>query len=312
MNTKFTNKKNIITYHRITKEKSNDPLSVCIKTFENQIKFLKDNFKIVPINSMLNKDFSDDHQISVTFDDGYKDNLLNAVPILEKYNAPAIIYITTRFLEKKCEMWWYELQLFIENNNEINFIYMDKSYKFKLISPKEKIKSFKKISLLFKKLKYKEQNDLLQIITSNIKRTQFNELLLNKDDLLRLKNSKLITLGGHTHNHLSLKHLKEHEILEELKTSKKIIEEIIGKKIDHFAYPYGTKNDVGKREMKLVEKSGFLSAVTTQVNIFETFQNFFLPRIYINERDDKNILLFKLSFIYRFYYFLRFKLFNFD
>ena len=64
--------------------------------------------------------------------------------------------------------------------------------------------------------------------------------------------------------------------------------------------------------MKLVEKSGFLSAVTTQVNIFETFQNFFLPRIYINERDDKNILLFKLSLIYRFYYFFRFKLFKFD
>ena len=61
--------------------------------------------------------------ITITFDDGYKDNLLNALPILEKLKIPASIYITTRFLNKEVDIWWYEINDVIQNQSNLSFNY---------------------------------------------------------------------------------------------------------------------------------------------------------------------------------------------
>lgn len=45
--------------------------------------------------------------VVVTFDDGYRDNFIEALPILKKYNVPFIVYVTTNFIDNYSEMWWY-------------------------------------------------------------------------------------------------------------------------------------------------------------------------------------------------------------
>ena len=47
--------------------------------------------------------------IAVTFDDGYRDNLLTATPILERYATPATVFVTTAMIDCECEPWWDEL-----------------------------------------------------------------------------------------------------------------------------------------------------------------------------------------------------------
>ena len=306
----FFVKKNIITYHRISNKKINDPLSISLETFENQIKLLVSKFSIISLDRILEKDLPNGNYIAITFDDGYRDNLLNAVPILEKYKVPATIYITSRFLEGKCEMWWYELKKFIDENELISFIYDEKNYKYILKSYNLKNKAFKQISSLFKKLKYEQQNKLLEIITKNTKRIKYTNDLLNVDDLIKLNSKELITLGAHTHNHIALSYLNDSECLDELLTSKKIIEKIINKKVIHFAYPYGGEKEISEREPKVLKSLGYLSAVTTQLNISEKYKNYLLPRIYISERDIGKFLILKLTVFYRIYFFLKFKLFK--
>ena len=174
---KLIQNKFIINYHRISNENIDDPLSVSIKTFENQIKLLNKEFSIVSLDKIIEKKSNNKKYLAITFDDGYKDNLFNAIPILEKYNAPATIYITTRFLEGKCEMWWYELKKFLGERDTISFEFNNKHYLFNLETDSLKTKSFEKISFLFKKLKYDDQNYLLQVITNNKNRIQYrNEL----------------------------------------------------------------------------------------------------------------------------------------
>ena len=60
--------------------------------------------------------------LTITFDDGYKDNLLYALPILEKFEVPAIIYITTRFQDQNVDLWWYELMEIIQNRSSSRFL----------------------------------------------------------------------------------------------------------------------------------------------------------------------------------------------
>ena len=66
--------------------------------------------------------------IVITFDDGYNDNLLHALPVLEKYQVPASIYITTRFLEEHAWMWWYELKEAIKDKSVLSFEYEKKNF----------------------------------------------------------------------------------------------------------------------------------------------------------------------------------------
>jgi peptidoglycan/xylan/chitin deacetylase (PgdA/CDA1 family) len=53
-----------------------------------------------------NKETLDPKTVVITFDDGYKDNLLNAVPILKKYNIPATFFITSGYINTDNTLSW--------------------------------------------------------------------------------------------------------------------------------------------------------------------------------------------------------------
>ena len=69
----------ILTYHRVCEvEDSNDPLIVSKICFDNQIKYLKNNYTIISSDDLKNaieseKELPDDACL-ITFDDGWRDN----------------------------------------------------------------------------------------------------------------------------------------------------------------------------------------------------------------------------------------------
>ena len=83
-------------------------------------------------------------------------------------------------------------------------------------------------------------------------------------------------------NHLNLKQLSTEEVEQEIIISQKKIETKIGKPVKHFAYPFGTRNEAGRREFEIVKNCQFKTATTTRyANIFSAHQNHLecLPRI---------------------------------
>ena len=86
----------VLTYHAFGSKLKHDTygFSVDLDKFEEQIKFYKDNYEIININEY--KNYSID-TLSITIDDGYKDNI-DAVNILNKYNIPFSLYVTTNTL----------------------------------------------------------------------------------------------------------------------------------------------------------------------------------------------------------------------
>lgn len=301
----------ILTYHRIVENKNQidseiNSISVTTKTFERQIKLLKKKFNLVSIEEILKINNKYKKNLAITFDDGYKDNLTHAVPILEKYEVPATIYITTRFLENKLDMWWYEIEKIIWQKDKLDFNFLNKKYYFEIKEENNKKKCYKKLSLLFKSLNYFDQNKLLEQITKTKERIQFKDKILNKSDLIQLNQRKNITIGSHTHTHANLAILSDNDCKKELLNSKKILENILNKEIVHFAFPYGSKKDAGLRESNLVKEAGYQTAVTTQLGGEINNNLYLIPRVHIGENHDGWKLLIKLTWIYKIYYYIRF------
>ena len=76
--------------------------------FRQQMLYLKRNYQIVCFED--DWDDLDLDAVSITFDDGYLDNLKYAVPVLEELEVPATIFVSTGMLEQKKEFWWDELE----------------------------------------------------------------------------------------------------------------------------------------------------------------------------------------------------------
>ncbi len=288
----------IIMYHRVVDDEKydymNDPnfgLSVSKSNFERQINYISSYFKVVSINDVLelNNNSSEDLNVIITFDDGYKDNYLNAFPILKKYLTPATIYVSTRFIEGETWTWWYDLWNFIKKSDY--FFVENAGFRNKTLINQfsDKIRVYDQISKLFIKLDYQSQLDLMRKIDANFTINNNPYLFMNWNEIKKLDSSSLITIGAHTHTHTSLSHMTEKIAYDEIKRSKDLIEKNLNKKIFHFAYPYGKRSNFSGREEKILKKLGFKTSVTTlPSNSSNSFYK--LPRTGIdNTSTEKNI-----------------------
>lgn len=111
---------------------------------------------------------------------------------------------------------------------------------------------------------------------------------ITKCELQKMAKDILCTIGSHTIHHVKLRDsmIAKQEIFD----SKKMLEDIIGSEVKHFAYPWGTVFDVSLKNIFWVRKAGYKSAVGTvcaPLNCVSTFCDFYLPRINMSQIKDK-------------------------
>jgi peptidoglycan/xylan/chitin deacetylase (PgdA/CDA1 family) len=276
----------ILNYHRVlpSNKVDNSLVNIAVSTdnFIYQLNYLTKNFDVISLDDLLLhlKGKSNEFKIAITFDDGYRDNLDYAYPILEKYKAPATIYIITKFINNQFIPWWVKLDHFITNNK-------------KIIDNKKKIFEFYKNKILLSD-QLTVDKIILSIIGINNK-LEYNKIFLNQKEIQYLGKQKLITIGSHSHSHYNFSQLTQAQTLSEFKTSKSILEKIINKKILHFSYPYGGPQNINFRFAKLLKNLGFLSAVTTIRKKLYQPDQFELPRVFVN--NDNHLFRLKLKLL---------------
>ncbi len=277
-----------LNYHRVISDQefqnSNRPsndLVVSKKIFNHQIEYLKKNFNVISINDILQKN-EIKQKVVITFDDGYFDNLKNALPILEKYDCPAIIYIATSFLDDKKIPWWLKLWKIILSQENISF----NNKLFEIKEKKDKKNCYKLLCKNFILSTKNQQDIFLDELTHNNKINEINEKeFLSSQNLKNLGDNNLIEIGCHTHTHPNLKILKKEEIHDEIIYSKNILENIIKKKVKHFSIPYGSANCFDDEIIKQLSEYDFETIVTTEHGIFRKNKCNRIPRIGIGNND---------------------------
>lgn len=83
----------ILNYHSIN---PNHKYSTKPEDFDKQMKYLSDNFNVIRLNEVYNKNSG--FYIVITLDDGFVDNYDYAFPVLKKYNLPATIFLVSDFI----------------------------------------------------------------------------------------------------------------------------------------------------------------------------------------------------------------------
>jgi len=211
--------------------------------------------------------------ICLTFDDGYRDNFTHALPILNKHGVPATIYITNCLPNGNGILWWYLFEDYVKSANllTITSSYFSKSFHWR--TEQEAFNQFGEIGNLIKTIPPRELDQVL-MKSFNITKEDFENLCRNLsmswDEIKQISEEPLITIGAHTMTHLSVKQHDEALVLNEMVDSKKELEKHIGKKVSHFAYPFGGEYDVSKRDVLMAEKIGFKTSTLNQPgNIFK-------------------------------------------
>jgi len=226
----------VLIYHRVANV-TDDPhlLSVSVKKFEAQIKYLSQNFHLVNLAEISNKHnllSKDKENIAITFDDGYQDNYYNALPILKKYNAPATIFVATNMINSNKPYYWEEQTRPVDRGK-----------------------------------------------------------CMTVNQLKKIDQEPLITIGAHTRSHPRLIKLSPAQQSQEISGSKTDLEKILNHPVDSFSYPFGGYSDISSQTINIVRQSGFKFAVANWSGNMTIFENIYtIPRIIIRNWDLKTFV----------------------
>jgi peptidoglycan/xylan/chitin deacetylase (PgdA/CDA1 family) len=110
---------------------------------------------------------------------------------------------------------------------------------------------------------------------------------MSSQQAVELAKTEDIRIGSHTKSHQSLTSLSADDAVDELREGKSDLESLLGLKVDHFAYPYGSKQDFNASHMEMCREAGFKTAFSTvPTSIRRPCSPYAIPRLTIYERDD--------------------------
>ena len=307
----------ILIYHRVADVVS-DPQLLCVsKThFAEHLEYLQRYYHPMSLQDLM-QDISTGkvprYRVVVTFDDGYADNLWNATPLLERYNVPATVFVTTSYVGQNQEFWWDELErllllpeklpekLALDVHGELHKWDLHGSEEQKAwndrwdvtmgFRPSQRHEVYKDLHPLLRHLEYEKRQQLLIELARWAgvpKDGRSDYLSLNFDELKTLGDNELVEIGSHTVTHSVLSAQPPDVRRMEIVRSKGYLEEILGGPVDSFSYPYGGADAVGEDTIRLVREAGYkVACANFAAPVTRKSTPYWLPRYLVRNWDGE-------------------------
>lgn len=256
----------VLLYHRVTTLTS-DPeiLAVSPDNFRAQMQYLKDNFPVVRFEEDWSK--VSKPAVAITFDDGYADNALEALPIIEEVGVPATFFVSTGTIGTRSEFWWHELEHIILEKLTLspNFTLEDSRFgrTWPTSTDRERRELYNGIVRLMNVVTTAHRDNWLMQLHrwAGIETTPADiHRSMTVEELRQLAESSCVTIGAHTVTHTRLSSLTEDAQREEMATSKQQLETWLGREITVFSYPFGRRAEYTKESIALCREVGFVKA----------------------------------------------------
>jgi peptidoglycan/xylan/chitin deacetylase (PgdA/CDA1 family) len=275
----------VIGLHRILNEdqkqvaNSLQGIVMQARTFERMLEFLSRTFSVVSLDEFLNGALGAAKPACLlTFDDGWRDNFINALPRLKKLHLPAVIFAVTGFIEKR-EVFWVE---------RLVEVWSDPTRRGQvlkglagLVPERDAGPGIWEIVEALKHFPARQRTDFLATCLPPADSTVGHpDEMLTWEEASALEEDG-IAIEAHTVSHPLLVYEDEATVRRELADSKATLERKLGKKVRAFAYPNGSWND---RVRGLAREAGYDCAFTTDPGWYGPGEDAFsIRRIMLHE-----------------------------
>ena len=227
--------------------------------------------------------------VCFTFDDGYRDTLKWAYPILRESQVPFAVYVATSFPDRLGELWWLALEAVIARNDRIGLEIDGRNRTFDCTNVAEKRALYDDLYWWLRSRPTEaEQRAIMRNLAAcyHVDIAAFcKDLCMSWEELAELAADPLVTIGAHTVNHPMLAKLPPKTARSEIDLGRSVIEAALMMRPEHLSYPFGDRTAAGPREFTIAAELGFKTAVTTRPGVvLREHRNSLtaLPRISLN------------------------------
>jgi peptidoglycan/xylan/chitin deacetylase (PgdA/CDA1 family) len=285
------NRPRILMYHRFSEKEEREKISKDV--FYSQMQKLTKRFNVISLNSLFNSGVIDvsppKNAIVITVDDGYRDFYDIAYPILVDFKLPAVVYITTNFIDGKTWLWPDTIEFILKKSDKSNLSleYNNTVFDFPLSNEIEIAKAWVSLNNFSVTLDNDCRIEFISQLKSaaevDLPPTPVDNYTPLTWDQIREMSDNGITIGAHTCNHPILSKLDKKIMEVEIGESKSRIETMIGKPVTCFCYPNGQASDYNDEVINIVKKCGFLNAVTAFYDVNDIKSKYELRRHTISD-----------------------------
>lgn len=273
----------VLIYHRVLA--APDPLrpwDVDHAQFDRQMRLLKGRFEVLPLREgvqRLRDGTLPPLAVSITFDDGYRDNHAQALPILERYGLPATFFIATGYLDGGC-MWNDMVIEAVRREGGVLDLEEAGLGRHAVKSLAEKLAVIKSLLPKLKYLPFAVRDGISRRLAKKAGVTDIAEIMMSSDQVRALRAAGL-AIGAHTVRHPILANETLADARQDIAQSKRFLEDLLQAPVDAFAYPNGRPGkDYRVEHIELLKQAGFRYAVSTAWGIADReADNYQLPRM---------------------------------
>lgn len=318
----FRSKALILLYHRAA-EVETDPqlMSVSPHNLSRQLEYLVRNYRVTSLEDLAGTQVGgnniSDRAVAVTFDDGYADNLISAKPLLERFNVPSTVFVTSGALAQDCEFWWDELErIFLYPSKLPRILRLEMettvyerdlaeaalytNYDFARYRtwdvqnsqvPTVRHAVYRDLCAILRRLVPTQRAATMRAIrewSGTPKSVRGTHRGLTPDEVKDLVSGGAVRVGAHTVSHAVLSALPLNDQHWEILESRDQLTKILGTAPGSFAYPFGARTDYTRETVGLVRAAGFSLACANFPDVVtagaDTFQ---LPRMIVRNWDQE-------------------------
>jgi peptidoglycan/xylan/chitin deacetylase (PgdA/CDA1 family) len=292
----------ILRYHSVApaKEATYVSSTICLDpgVFDTQIARLASRYDIISLDDAMDRlehgrPSGTRPGVVITFDDGYRDNYLHALPILQRHGATATFYIVADSISPAPAVWTVRLmQLFARQPEPTSEC--PAPVEVDLSRPESTRASIRRLTHWLRGISASERETAMESLVdwSGNGRPDDTGIMMTADEMCKMADAGM-TIGAHTCTHPLLTAVPLAEAEREIIESRARLEGIVGRPVVHFSYPNpGSGQHENAAVRAIVERAGYRTATTSQSGLVRAgCDPFALRRFGVNSEEQGRMLI---------------------
>lgn len=281
LRSRFRSRAVVLGYHRVSEDPW-DPFGLAVhpSRFARHLEAVRSVAgvgRVAELVEALEREEPPPRRVFLTFDDGYLDNLETALPLLERHEAAATIFIVTGAMG--AQTWWDRLARLLDPGSPPTrlrvggeeFVVRESS------DARERRRLAVEIGRTLRQLPADRVAEIVSAWPGDSDAGRVHRCM-TREEVARIAGHPLVDIGAHSVSHPVLGSLALDEQRTEIVESRRALRGLTGREVALFAYPNGSRSE---ETTGLLREAGFRGGCASQPDVVRAASDrFALPRFW--------------------------------